>query len=51
MTVPDVVTNELLYEVLKSVQAQLAVIREDVGGIKTRLTSIENRLNFGDVPQ
>jgi hypothetical protein len=25
------VTNDLIYEVLKSVQAQIAIIREDVG--------------------
>jgi hypothetical protein len=33
------VTNELIYQVLKSVQAQVAVIREDVGSLKVRATT------------
>jgi small nuclear ribonucleoprotein (snRNP)-like protein len=41
------VTNELLYEVLKSVQAQVAIIREDVNAIKGRLTSLDQ--HFGIV--
>jgi hypothetical protein len=43
---PDVVTNELLYEVLKSIQAQIAIAREDVDAIKTRLSSIDTRLGL-----
>jgi chromosome segregation ATPase len=39
------VTNDLIYEVLKSVQAQVAVIREDVNSIKTRLTSQDRLLS------
>ncbi len=38
------ITNELMYEVLKSVQAQVAIIREDVQSVKMRLTSQDNRL-------
>jgi hypothetical protein len=38
MTKPAV-TNELIYEVLKSIQAQVAIIREDVGSLKVRATS------------
>lgn len=37
-------TNELIYEVLKSIQAQVAIVREDNEHIKTRLTSIDTRL-------
>jgi polyhydroxyalkanoate synthesis regulator phasin len=43
---PDKITNELLFEVLKSVQAQVALIREDVDSIKMRLTSIDTRLGL-----
>lgn len=39
------VTNELLYEVLKSVQAQIAIVREDVGSLKTRATSQDRLLS------
>jgi archaellum component FlaC len=39
------VSNELLYEVMKSVQAQVAMIREDVNSIKARLTSLDSRLS------
>jgi hypothetical protein len=38
------VTPELMYEVLKSIQAQVALIREDVDSIKLRLTSIARAL-------
>jgi len=31
------ITPELMYEVLKSIQAQVSIVREDVGSIKTRL--------------
>jgi len=40
------VTNELMFEVLKSVQAHVALIREDVDSIKARLTSIDTRLGL-----
>jgi predicted nucleic acid-binding Zn-ribbon protein len=38
------ITNELIYEVLKSIQAQVAIIREDMESMKTRLTSQDSRL-------
>jgi hypothetical protein len=38
------ITNQLMYEVLKSVQAQVAIIREDMDSIKMRLTSQDSRL-------
>ena len=38
------ITNELMYEVLKSVQAQVAIIREDMESNKVRLTSLDSRL-------
>jgi hypothetical protein len=41
-----VITNELMYDVLKSVQAQVAVIREDVTTIKARMTSVDQRLGI-----
>ena len=43
---PDEVTNELIYEVLKSVQAQVSLSREDVNNIKVRMTSVEQRLGL-----
>ena len=39
------VTNELIYEVLKSVQAQIAIIREDMGSLKVRATSQDRILS------
>src|SRR4051794_33735449 len=45
-TVQGEVTNELIYEVLKSIQAQVAVFREDTEHIKPRLSSIEHRLGL-----
>lgn len=42
---PENVTNELLYEVLKSIQAQVAIIREDVASLKTRTTSQDRILS------
>jgi chromosome segregation ATPase len=39
------ITNELIYEVLKSIQAQVAIIREDMESVKTRLTLQDNRLS------
>lgn len=41
------ISNELLYEVLKSIQAQVSVTREDVEMIKLRTSSIEKRT--GDI--
>ena len=38
------VTNDLMYEILKSIQAQVALIREDMDSVKTRLTSQDSRL-------
>lgn len=40
------VTNELIYEVLKSVQEQVALLRDDMGNVKARLTSIDSRLGL-----
>ena len=39
---PETVTNELIYEVLKSVQAQVSIIREDVSGLKNRISSLQS---------
>jgi hypothetical protein len=39
------ITNELIYEVLKSIQAQVAIIREDMESVKTRLTLQDSRLS------
>jgi hypothetical protein len=38
------ITNELMYEVQNSIQAPVAVIREDMDSIKSRLTSLDARL-------
>jgi len=38
------VTNELIYEVLKSIQAQVAIVREDVDSIKHRVTAHDGRI-------
>jgi archaellum component FlaC len=38
------ITNELMFEVLKKIQAQVALVREDMDSIKARLTSIDTRL-------
>jgi hypothetical protein len=40
------ITNERMYKVLKSVQAQVAIIREDVSAIKARVTSLDQRLGI-----
>jgi hypothetical protein len=42
---PEAVTNELMYEVLKSIQAQVAIIREDVASLKVRTTSQDRILS------
>jgi uncharacterized membrane protein len=40
------VTNDLIYEVLKSVQAQVVLLRDDMNNVKARLTSIDTRLGL-----
>jgi len=40
------ISNELIYEVLKSVQGRVALLVEDTGIIKSRLTSIDTRLGL-----
>ena len=40
------ITNELMYEGLKSIQAQVALTREDAAAIKARLTSLDQRLGI-----
>lgn len=42
----DPITNELIFEVLKSIQGNVAAVREDMEHIKPRLSSIENRLGL-----
>jgi len=39
------ITNEFMYETLKSIQAQVAIVREDVDSMKTRLTAQDSRLS------
>jgi hypothetical protein len=43
---PKTVTNELIYEVLKNIQERLGTLSDDMGGVKTRLTSIDTRLGL-----
>src|SRR5215813_7732142 len=38
-------TSELMLEILKSLQGQLALLRDDVGSIKGRLTSMDARMD------
>lgn len=40
----DDITNESLYKVLKSVQAQVSIIREDMSNIKARISGFDSRL-------
>jgi tetrahydromethanopterin S-methyltransferase subunit G len=40
------ITNELIFEVLKSIQGNVAALREDMEHIKPRLSSIDNRLGL-----
>jgi hypothetical protein len=42
----ETITNELIYEVLKSIQTQMALVREDIASIKARLTSLDSRLGL-----
>jgi len=37
-------TSELMYEVPKTIQADLALMKEDMSDIKSRLTSLDSRL-------
>jgi predicted nucleic acid-binding Zn-ribbon protein len=39
------VTNELMYEVLKSIQGQVALIREDMDSVKSRVTALDGRFS------
>lgn len=43
---PGAVSNELIYEVLKAVQAQVSLLRDDMDSVKARLTSIDSRLGL-----
>jgi tetrahydromethanopterin S-methyltransferase subunit G len=43
---PDHVTNELIYEVLKNVQERIGLLADDMNGVKARLTSIDTRLGL-----
>ena len=38
-------TSELMLEILKSLQGQLALLRDDMGSIKGRLTSMDARMD------
>jgi hypothetical protein len=38
-------TSELMLEILKSLQGQLALLRDDMGSIKGRLTSVDARMD------
>ena len=40
------VTKELICEVAKAVQAQVALLRDDMDNVKARLTSIDTRLGL-----
>src|SRR6266568_2211938 len=40
------VTNDLVYEILKQIQSQIALLRDDMDSVKTRLTSIDTRLGL-----
>ena len=43
---PESVTNELIYEVLKNMQQRLGQLADDMNGVKARLTSIDTRLGL-----
>jgi len=43
---PDRVTNELLYEILRAVQGDVALLRDDMANVKSRLTSVDTRLGL-----
>src|SRR5205823_1273045 len=42
-TMTEKITNEMLYDLLKSVQAQVALTREDMEFVKRRLSSVDSR--------
>ena len=50
---PDTITNELIYEVLKTIQGGVSLLREDMASVKTRLTSLDSRvaLIHGDLAE
>ena len=39
-------SNELMFEILKDIQRNVALLREDTHGIKSRLTSVDTRLGL-----
>lgn len=41
------ISNEMIYNVLRSIQEQVSIIRDDVDAIKSRMSSVERRM--GDV--
>ena len=40
------ITNEPMYEILRRIQANLALLKDDMRDIKARLTSIDGRLGI-----
>lgn len=40
------ITNDVIYEILKSMRTQLAIVREDVDSVKVRLSSLDHRLSL-----
>ena len=40
------ITNELVYEILKQIQAHIALLKDDMNSVKTWLTSIDTRLGL-----
>lgn len=38
------VTNELIYEVLRRIQAEVADLRDDIGELKTRATALDEHM-------
>jgi predicted nucleic acid-binding Zn-ribbon protein len=38
------VTNELLYEVLKKIQVEMADMRDDISDLKTRATALDEHM-------
>jgi DNA anti-recombination protein RmuC len=43
---PNTITNDLIYEVLKNVQERLGHLSDDMSAVKARLTSIDTRLGL-----
>jgi hypothetical protein len=44
--VPESVTNELIYEVLKHIQQRIGNLADDMGHVKARITSVDTRLGL-----